>query len=83
MLPLAFMVVTDQERAVQGVKDAVKIGIRMLWIGRDAIEGRARSESAYDPLWAVLEEAGVPVTLHLGSGRNMGGARGRLNILPS
>jgi hypothetical protein len=83
MLPLAFMVVTDQERAVQGAKDALKMGVRALWIGRYAIEWRAPSESAYDPLWAVPEEAGVPVTLHLGSGGNMGGARGRLNILPS
>jgi predicted TIM-barrel fold metal-dependent hydrolase len=57
------------------------MGVRALWIGSDALEGRAPSHSAYGPLWAVLEEAGVPVTLPIGSGRHMGGAPGRLNIL--
>ena len=71
MLPVGFMVLTDPERAVQGAKDAVKMGVRALWIGSDAFEGRAPSHIAYDPLWAVIEEAGVPVTLHIGSGRNM------------
>jgi predicted TIM-barrel fold metal-dependent hydrolase len=74
MLPVGFMVLTDPERAVQGAKYAVKIGVRALWIGSDAFEGRAPSHIAYDPLWAVIEEAGVPVTLHIGSGRNMGSA---------
>ena len=74
MLPVGFMVLSDPKRALQGAKDAVKMGVRALWIGSDAVDGRAPSHVAYDPIWAVLEEAGVPVTLHIGSGRNMHGA---------
>ena len=34
------------------------------------MEGRAPSHIAYDPLWAMLQDAGVPLTLHIGSGQN-------------
>ncbi len=71
LLAVGFMVLTDPERALQVAKDAVKAGIKALWIGSDAVEGRAPSHIAYDPIWAVLEEAGVAVTLHIGSGKNM------------
>ncbi|MFT5100374.1 MAG: putative TIM-barrel fold metal-dependent hydrolase [Parasphingorhabdus sp.] len=71
MLPVGFLVLTDPERALQVAKDAVKLGVKALWIGSDAVKGRAPSHIAYDPIWAVLEEAQVAVTLHIGSGRNM------------
>ena len=32
---------------------------------------RAPSHIAYDPLWSMMQAAGVPVTLHIGSGQNM------------
>ena len=49
--------------------------IRAVWIGSDAIAGRAPSHIAYDPIWAKLQEAGVPVHLFrlagiYGPGRN-------------
>ena len=71
MLAVGFMVLNDPERSVQLAKDAVKMGIRALWITCESVEGRAPSHIAYDPIWAVLEEAGVAVTLHIGSGKNM------------
>ncbi|MEM8497963.1 MAG: amidohydrolase family protein [Pseudomonadota bacterium] len=71
MLPVGYMVLRDPQRALQGAKQAIKMGVRALWIGSDAFEGRAPSHVAYDPLWAVLEEAGVAATLHIGSGKNM------------
>ena len=71
MLPVGFLVLTDPERALQVANDAVKMGVKALWIGSDAVKGRAPSHIAYDPIWAVLEEAQVAITLHIGSGRNM------------
>jgi len=71
MLAVGYMSLRDPERAVQGAKDAIKMGVAALWIGSDAMGGRAPSHVAYDPFWAVLQEAGVPVTLHIGSGKNM------------
>ena len=71
MLPVGYMALHDPERAISGVREAIKQGISALWIGSDATQGRAPSHIAYDPIWALLEEAGVPVTLHIGSGKNM------------
>lgn len=71
LLPVGFLSLVDPERAVTSLALALELGIRAMWIGSDAVAGRAPSHIAYDPIWAMLEEAGVPVTLHIGSGRNM------------
>jgi predicted TIM-barrel fold metal-dependent hydrolase len=71
MMPVGYLSLKDPERSVVSLKLALELGIRAVWIGSDAVEGRAPSHIAYDPLWAMMEEAGVPVTLHIGSGQNM------------
>ncbi len=71
MLPVGYLSLRDPDRAVSSLKLALESGIKAVWIGSDAVEGRAPSHVAYDPLWAMMEEAGVPVTLHIGSGRNI------------
>ena len=68
---VGYLSLRDPERAQTSLKLALELGINAIWIGSDAVEGRAPSHIAYDPLWAMMEEAGVPVTLHIGSGQNM------------
>jgi predicted TIM-barrel fold metal-dependent hydrolase len=53
----------DPERAQDCLKKALKLGIRSIWVIADSVEGRAPSHLDYDPLWAMMEEAGVAVTL--------------------
>ena len=71
MLPVGYLSLKDPARAIATLKIALDGGIRTMWIGSDAVEGRAPSHVDYDPIWAMLEEARVPVTLHIGSGVNM------------
>ena len=71
LLSVGFISLKDPQRAQISLKLALEMGINAIWIGSDAVEGRAPSHIAYDPLWAMLQEAGVPVTLHIGSGQNM------------
>ena len=71
LLPVGYMSLKDPEQALVGLKQAVKAGIKAMWIRSDAVEGRAPSHRSYDPLWAVMEEAGVPIVLHIGSGVTM------------
>lgn len=71
LLPVGYLALKDTHRARETLRRALDAGIRAVWFPSDAIEGRAPSHIDYDPLWAMLEEAGVPVTLHIGSGRNM------------
>ena len=68
---VGFLSLRDPERAEKSLDLALELGINTIWIPSDAQEGRAPSHIAYDPLWAKMEEAGVPVTLHIGSGQNM------------
>ena len=68
---VGYLSLRDPERAKASLILALQLGISAIWIGSDAVEGRAPSHIAYDPLWAMLQDAGVPVTLHIGSGQNM------------
>ena len=68
---VGYLSLRDPERAKASLMLALQLGISAIWIGSDAVEGRAPSHIAYDPLWAMLQDAGVPVTLHIGSGQNM------------
>ena len=68
---VGYLSLRDPKRAQRSLKLALELGINAIWIASDAIEGRAPSHIAYDPLWAMMQEAKVPVTLHIGSGQNM------------
>lgn len=68
---VGYLSLRHPELAQTSLKLALDLGVNAIWIGSDAMEGRAPSHIAYDPLWAMLQEAGVPVTLHIGSGQNM------------
>ena len=68
---VGYLSLRDPKRAQQSLKLALELGINAIWIASDAMEGRAPSHIAYDPLWAMMQEAKVPVTLHIGSGQNM------------
>jgi len=68
---VGYLSLKDPERAQTSLKLALELGISAIWIGSDAVDGRAPSHIVYDPLWAMMEAAGVPVTLHIGSGQNM------------
>lgn len=68
---VGYLSLRHPELAQTSLKLALELGVNAIWVGSDAMEGRAPSHIAYDPLWAMLQEAGVPVTLHIGSGQNM------------
>ncbi|MDG1507052.1 MAG: amidohydrolase family protein [Luminiphilus sp.] len=71
LLSVGYLSLRDPALALQSAKEAVDMGVKSLWLRSDAVEGRAPSHIAYDPIWALLEEAGVPIVLHIGSGVNM------------
>ncbi len=71
LLPVGYLSHKDPERAVASLETALQLGIKAVWIGSDAVEDRAPSHASYDPIWALCQEAGVPITLHIGSGQNM------------
>ena len=71
LLSVGYLSLKDPVMALESAKQAIEMGVKSLWLSSDAIDGRAPSHIAYDPIWAQLEEAGVPIVLHIGSGINM------------
>ncbi|NKB98971.1 MAG: amidohydrolase family protein [Pseudomonadales bacterium] len=71
LLSVGYLSLRDPEMALQSAKEAIEMGMKSLWLRSDAVAGRAPSHISYDPIWALLEEAGVPIVLHIGSGVNM------------
>ena len=69
MKAVGFVPLNDPERALACVKQGIELGVSTFWLMSDAVEGRSPAHVAYDPIWAVMQEAGVPITLHIGSGR--------------
>jgi len=71
LLSVGYLSLKDPVMALESAKQAIEMGVKSLWLNSDAVDGRAPSHIAYDPIWAQLEEAGVPIVLHIGSGINM------------
>ena len=71
LLSVGYLSLKDPVMALESAKQSIEMGVKSLWLNSDAVDGRAPSHIAYDPIWAQLEEAGVPIVLHIGSGINM------------
>jgi predicted TIM-barrel fold metal-dependent hydrolase len=71
LLAVGHVPLNDPKRAITALKQALKLGMKSIWLRSDAMDGRAPSHRDYDPLWAMMEEAGVPISLHIGSAVNM------------
>ncbi len=71
LLPVGYVSLKDPEKAQSSLKQAIDMGIKTVWIHSDAVRGRSPSHLDYDPIWAIMQEAKIPVTLHIGSGVNM------------
>jgi predicted TIM-barrel fold metal-dependent hydrolase len=60
------MVPTDSvPRAVEEVERCAKLGLRGAMISIASESGHHYPDAIYDPLWSVLAEAGMPVSLHV------------------
>lgn len=63
---LAALPVQDPDRAADEFDRVVDMGYRGVIIPSNAPEGRRFCDAEYDPLWARAQEAGIPVSFHVG-----------------
>lgn len=68
LLPIGFLPLTDPARALALAKEAVARGSRALWVPSDAPGEISPAHVDFDPVWSVLQEARVPMVLHVGGG---------------
>ncbi len=71
LLAVGFVSLRDPALALKAAEDAIRQGIRAIWLSSDPSGGRSPSHLDYDPVWALLEENNVPMILHIGGGRGL------------
>ena len=70
LLAVAMVPIIDVDWAIGELKRVVKRGARGVMIGTNPVDGaRPYRDRHYDPFWASAEEAGLPVTLHIVTGK--------------
>lgn len=81
MSPMAAIMTADVKLAIEEIKRTVKTGFRGLTLPCKPVWGAhdARHPNynlpLYDPMWAVIEESGVPITFHISTGMDPRAAR--------
>ena len=68
MLPVGYLPLTDPDRALALAKEAVELGSRALWVPSDAPGDISPAHTDFYPIWSVLQEAKIPMVLHVGGG---------------
>lgn len=65
LVGLAALPVQDPEAAVAELHRAIGLGYKGIVIPSNAPRERKYSDSEYDPMWALAQEAGLPVAFHV------------------
>jgi predicted TIM-barrel fold metal-dependent hydrolase len=66
LLPTAYVPLADFERTKSTARAAIEGGAKALMIPSRCPKGHAPSHIAFDPLWGMAEEAGLPILFHVG-----------------
>ncbi|MDP1738706.1 MAG: amidohydrolase family protein [Caulobacter sp.] len=66
LLPTGYVPLVDRARAVEVAREAIEMGCRGLMIPSRCPKDHAPSHSDFDPLWALAQEAGLPILFHVG-----------------
>ena len=63
---LAALPVQNPVAAVEEFKRVLKLGYKGVIIPSNAPEGTSYADEIYDPIWALAEESGAPISMHVG-----------------
>jgi uncharacterized protein len=66
LLATAYVPLVDFERTAATARQAIALGARALLIPSRCPKGHSPSHIGFDPLWAMAEEAGLPILFHVG-----------------
>ncbi|MDR3513318.1 MAG: amidohydrolase family protein [Caulobacteraceae bacterium] len=66
LLPTAYVPLVDFERAAATAREAVALGAKALMVPSRCPPGHSPSHVRLDPVWALAQEAGLPIVFHVG-----------------
>ncbi len=70
LLGTAYVPLFDIERAITTAREAIAMGAKALLIPSRPT-GRSASHVGYDPIWAMAQEAGLPILFHVGDEKKL------------
>jgi uncharacterized protein len=68
LLPTGYVPLADFERTRVAAREAIDEGAKGLMIPSRCPDGHSPSHIGLDPLWAMAQEAGIPILFHVGGG---------------
>ena len=71
LLATGYVPLIDLEAAPEIAKEAIKLGCKALMIPSKCPPGHSPSHIALEPLWAIAQEAGIPIVFHVGGEEKM------------
>jgi len=67
LLPTGYVPLLDFERTAKAAREAIDLGAKALLIPSRP-DNHSPSHIGFDPLWAIAQEAGLPIVFHVGGG---------------
>ena len=68
LLPTGYVPLVDFARTAKAAKEAIELGAKALMIPSRCPDNHSPSHIGFDPLWAIAQEAGLPIVFHVGGG---------------
>ena len=68
LLPTGYVPLVDFDRTARAAREAIETGAKALMIPSRCPDDHSPSHIGFDPLWAVAQEAGLPIVFHVGGG---------------
>ena len=68
LLPVGYVPLADCARARTTAEECVRMGVKALMVPSACPRGHSPSHVDLFPVWAVAEEAGLPIVFHVGGG---------------
>ena len=65
LLPVAYIPIADMTRTADEAKYAIELGAKALMIPSEPPETHSHAHIGLEPLWAIAEEAGIPIVFHI------------------
>lgn len=71
LLPTGYVPIADRARAPQAALEAIELGAKALMINSKCPKGHSPSHVELDRLWAIAQDAGLPIIFHVGGQEKM------------
>lgn len=63
--PMAHIALHDPELALAELRRVMKLGFKGVFLAPEPVNGRSPADPVFDPIWHEMEEAGMPLCLHV------------------